>query len=462
MPTEIHLLDPSEETSSETASLADGFTRSGSPVPRKRWRAWLAQPSFSQAPLSMIDQTIVSGTSFLTTLVIGRICGAEELGIYSLAFTLIVLATNLQTAVFSTPYTIYANRLNGRARQEYAGSVLLHCLILTAVTSIVLALVAIGMILMRSDYQYVSLIWILVLTMPLVLLREFVRRFAFAHLRISVVLALDIVVSAIQLGGLWLLVVTERVSTNHVYLLMGVACAIAGGGGLAVLKEGFAFRLESVLPELRKSWQLGRWIAATRAMVIVQTYAVYWLLAIAMGTAATGVYTASMTLLLAANPFVIGIGNILEPKAALAIANGGIHQLRSVVWRATQLLGGVMGLFCGLLFFSGGWLVNLLYSGSEYENQGPTVAVLALAVLVNACETGVTHGLRVLERPDLSFKASLLSLGITLVVAMLLIRPLGTLGGACAVLAGDTAAAVVRWVAFSRLSMLMLSRAEGK
>jgi len=113
-------------------------------------------------------------------------------------------------------------------------------------------------------------------------------------------------------------------------------------------------------------------------------------------------------------------------------------------------------------FFSGGWLVALLYSRNEYGNQGPTVAVLTLAALANAWGSGTIHGLRVLEKPDLSFKASLISLGITLVLAMLLIRPLGTLGGACAVIEDDTAAAVVRWLAFSRLSMLMLSRAEGE
>jgi len=192
---------------------------------------------------------------------------------------------------------------------------------------------------------------------------------------------------------------------------------------------------------------------------LVQTYSVYWLLAVVIGTAATGVYTASMTLLLAANPFVIGIGNLLEPRAARAMADGGVHQLRTVVWKATRVLGGVMGLYCGLLFFCGGWLVALLYKGSQYDQQGPTVAILALAVLVNAWETGAVHGLRVLERPDLSFRASLLSLAITPTLAILLIQPFGTLGGACAVFAGDAAAATLRWVAFSRLSKAMLSNA---
>ena len=156
--------------------------------------------------LSLLDQAVVSGTSFITTLLIGRICGAEELGIYSLAFTLIVLGTNLQTAVFSMPYTIYGNQLSGNARYEYAGSVLMHCLILMAVSSISLALAAIGLTVLRPEGQHSLVIWILVGAMPLLLLREFVRRFAFAHLRIRVVLALDSIAAAIQLAGLWLLV----------------------------------------------------------------------------------------------------------------------------------------------------------------------------------------------------------------------------------------------------------------
>lgn len=409
--------------------------------------------------LSLIDQAIVSGTSFLTTLLIGRVCGAEELGVYSLAFTLIVLGTNLQTAVFSMPYTIYGNRLTGSVRHEYAGSVLMHCLMLMALSSICLVLVAIGLTVMRPEDEGSLVIWMLVGAMPMLLLREFVRRFAFAHLRISVVLALDSIAAAIQLGGLWVLVQSERLSAVNVYAVMGLACAIAGGGTLALMRGDFSICWQRILPELRKSWLLGRWIAATRVAALVQTYAVYWLLAAALGTAATGVYTASMTLLLAANPFVIGIGNLLEPQAARAMADGGVKQLRLVVWKATRLLGSVMGLYCGVLFLCGGWLVAVLYSGDQYEHQGPTVAVLALAILVNAWETGAIHGLRVLERPDLSFRASLLSLTITLTLAILLIRPFGTFGGALAVLAGDAAAATVRWIAFTRLSKAALGNA---
>jgi O-antigen/teichoic acid export membrane protein len=57
----------------------------------------------------------------------------------------------------------------------------------------------------------------------------------------------------------------------------------------------------------------------------------------------------------------------------------------------------------------------------------------------------------VIERPDVSFKGSLLALVVTLVMALLLVRPWGVLGGACALIAGNAAAAILRCTAFCRL-----------
>ncbi|MEQ1904386.1 MAG: lipopolysaccharide biosynthesis protein [Pirellulaceae bacterium] len=417
-----------------------------------RLRRIASRPGFIHTPLSLLDQTIVSGTSFLTTVMIGRVCGAEELGVYSLAFTLVVLLTNLQTAVLSTPYTIHGNRLSGQERHEFAGSVFVHCLMFMAATSLCLALIAIGLFVFQPSNSYIYVMWGLAASMPLLLLREFVRRFAFTHFQILTVLAVDISATVIHFFGLWLLLQNELLTTVNAYLVIAVSCAIASGIALAYLKNGIAVRWHNVFPELGRSWLLGRWLAATRGASLVQSYAVYWILAGFIGTAATGVYAACMTLLMAANPFIIGIGNLLEPQAARALAQGGVSQMRRVVWHATLLLGSVMGLYCGALVFFGGWIVPLLFKGQQFENQGAVIAILALGTLTHVWATGSTHGLRILERPDLSFRASILSLVITLTLSVILVPLFGLLGGAWAVFAGDIAATTMRWIVFLQVS----------
>jgi O-antigen/teichoic acid export membrane protein len=401
--------------------------------------------------LSFFDQAMVSGVSFITTILIGRACGAEELGIYSLAFTLVVLATNLQTSVFTSPYTIYSSRMPQDERREYAGTVLIHCLLFMAISSAMLLLFAFGSMLSQHQSSFTPVVWMLAASMPLLLLREFLRRFAFAHLQIWTVLAVDTTTSFFQLAGLVFLTANGWLSAWHVFAIMGLACALVGGATLILMKSDFSVDLGRVIPEFKRSWQLGRWMLASRLAAMAQMYSIHWLLAMLVSTAATGVYAASMVVLLLANPFVIGIGNLLEPRASHAMAKGGIRELIDTVWKATLLLGIVMGAYCLLAMAFGGPVVALLYKGNEYAHQGATVAVLALASLVNAWEMGAIHGLRVLERPDLSFRAGIFSFSVTILIGVLLIRPMGTLGGACAILVGDSVGAAARWFYFSRL-----------
>src|SRR5262245_20727373 len=73
--------------------------------------------------LALIDQALVSGSRFATTLVVGRFCGPAELGEYSLAFSLHVLAGCVQEALLTTPYAVVSKRLRPRSRATYAGAI---------------------------------------------------------------------------------------------------------------------------------------------------------------------------------------------------------------------------------------------------------------------------------------------------------------------------------------------------
>src|SRR5947209_4562429 len=89
--------------------------------------------------LAVLDQAVVSGTSFLTTILIGRWCGADELGIYSLGFTLLVTWGCVQESLVALPYTIRRHRLLRETQAEYAGSVLVHQGLLSALALVTLA-----------------------------------------------------------------------------------------------------------------------------------------------------------------------------------------------------------------------------------------------------------------------------------------------------------------------------------
>ena len=66
-------------------------------------RAFLKPSASIPGFIALLDQGTVSITNFATAVMIGRVCGKAELGIYSLAFTLITIATGIISTLMSTP-----------------------------------------------------------------------------------------------------------------------------------------------------------------------------------------------------------------------------------------------------------------------------------------------------------------------------------------------------------------------
>src|SRR5262245_24649164 len=76
----------------------------------RRLSSALAGAAPWRAFLSIFDQGVVSGTSFVTSVLIGRLCSQEDLGVYSLALSVVFILRGIQGELTSTPYMICCNR----------------------------------------------------------------------------------------------------------------------------------------------------------------------------------------------------------------------------------------------------------------------------------------------------------------------------------------------------------------
>src|SRR5207245_2157268 len=196
--------------------------------------------------LALIELGVVSGTSFLTTILIGRWCGASELGVYALGFSLLVSWGCVHQSLIALPYTIYRHRGLWGTQEEYAGSALVHNGLLSALALIVLAAGA-GFLSLGSPVAgLAAVLWALAGVMPFALLREFSRRFAFAHLRMAQALVLDLAVAAVQLSGLAWLASTETLSATTAYAAFGMGCALSGAVWLYLDRSSFTIRWKRV------------------------------------------------------------------------------------------------------------------------------------------------------------------------------------------------------------------------
>jgi hypothetical protein len=149
--------------------------------------------------IALCDQGVVSVTNFVTAAIIARVCGKGEMGVYTLAWTLLTLATDISGPLTTMPYTVFAPQLTQDRRRQYLGSILAHQLVLSLVFAFTMAVGANVGPWRRSSVS--GVVTTAAGAIVFVSLRELVRRVSLAELRIVWALAVDVAACATQAGG---------------------------------------------------------------------------------------------------------------------------------------------------------------------------------------------------------------------------------------------------------------------
>jgi O-antigen/teichoic acid export membrane protein len=410
---------------------------------RSLWSSAIAR----QGTLSLVDQGVVSATNFLTGVIIARACSKEELGLYMLGFSLVLLLIDLQGSLISTPYMIYAPRLKGTAHARYTGSTLIHQLVLSLL--IVLALACGGFAVTGGvgPRGLGPVLWALVAMVTFIMLRDYARRVCFARLHMKTVLLIDGAVGGIQIGGLLLLAHFHLLSASRVYWLVGAVCGVVALGWLVTNEKDLALSARRAISDFRRNWSFGKWVFLSGLVWTFSMNLYPWFLAFFHGTASTGVWAACLGAVAIGNPAVLGASNFLGPKIAHVQAEEGRRSLHRFVLRASVAFALPLLCFGLAMTFLGGPLVALLY-GHKYAGNGSVVAILAWNLAVYAIALPSSRALFAIERADVDFAINIIALLIMLTLGLWLVRSFGILGAALGLLIVNAAASAVRAGAF--------------
>ena len=415
-------------------------------------RSALLDHTTRRSGLSLLDQIVNSGTSFATSVIIGRLGSRvgqrkEELGIYFLGLSLLLFARGLQSEVILSSYTIFLHRRRGPSLESYGGSKLVHHLVVSALFSISLLVCAIWG---ASTTGFGEVVWILAGAAPFLLLREYLRQISFAHLRLNAALILDSSVSVLQLGGLLVLAWFQALTASTAFVVMGLSCALACFGWLLGARQPLRLVPGHVVSDWRDDWPYARWTLASYLVGCTTPFLMPWLILRAHGVVATGALAAASQLANVTSLYVLGVTNVLLPQAATALTRDGLTGLHAVLRRSALLVIGPLAPFCLLVFLTGDLPIVFVY-GPAFVGTGVVLALLTTAVLINGLGSVAGNGLCAMERPHSNLLADICVLVVTVTLAMWLLPSLGVTGAAVATLGGVTAGVAARWIILLRL-----------
>ncbi len=412
------------------------------------WRlAWRA--ARSRTVLSIGGQGFASGANFATGLIIGRLCAPEEYGLYFLGFTLLNFGIEMQNALIATPYMVYAPRLGPGEAPRYSGSVLLHQFAFCGVATVVFALAALAATQGLGPAGMAPVFAALALVAGLALLRDFVRRIAFATLRVGSALLVDAGVALLQVGGLLGLAALGWLNATTAYAALGLATGAAALTWLLAHRRLFAPAWPAARRDLATNWTLARWAFASAVLWSLSLHVYPWLVTYFHGAAAAGLWAACVTIVNLGNIVMMGVQNFLGPKIAATYAAEGPRALRRLVLAAGALVSlPLLVLAVGMVRF-GDEAVVLLY-GTAYAGQGVPLTLLVLNLLALTIGFTFSRGLFALERADLDFWVNGIALLVLVTAGVALVRAHGVTGAASALLLANVAALLVRAAVFFR------------
>ncbi|WP_197456138.1 lipopolysaccharide biosynthesis protein [Stieleria neptunia] len=401
---------------------------------------------------ALLDQFFVSGTSFLSTIVVGRYCGIEGLGLFSLAVSAIVLVRGIQETLVSAPFTVFQERLRDRmTSQEHAGGALAGAMILAAITVILTSWLALGLAVTGQPLGIRVLAYALIACAPLALLREFSRRFCMARRNMIGALRIDASVCLLQLGCLLALAWQGRLTSVAALWVIGLSSGVVSLAWWYGQRKQFVLHRTTIRTVLHHDWRFGRWLLMDQLVCFMQLYAMHWILAGMIGASGTGAFAACATIAALASPLLQGVGNYLSPQFANAAFRGSRAEVVSLYRKTTASLAIAVTLFAALAGWFGREILSLLYSDSAYDAYGPVVGVLAFRTVFAIPALAAHHAVVAMERPGRSAAATAIGLVATLCIALPLIQHYGVLGAAVAVFIGTGVECLVLVTIFTRL-----------
>lgn len=358
-----------------------------------------------------------------------------------LGFSLVLFFVNLQSALISSPYIVYSPRVKGDASKLYTGSTLILQILFSCLTILILMAGILIISISGEKAKLLGTLTAIVIAAAFILQREYLRQICFAHFLSKTALIMDAGVFAVQSISLLILAKLQVLAAKSAYFVVGLACAAAIMFGLSHVRQMIKVKLRQLRNDFQKNWVIAKWNVAIRIVLIAGSQLYPWLLAFYYGYAAAGVLAACQSVVFLSNPILLGSVNYIGPRASYSYAEYGIGRLKRNVFRGTTILFVGMTVLAMILLAYGDDIVVRMY-GVKYEGNQTLVAMLGFDALIRVIPLTLGAGFMALERPDIIFKAFLLTTIFNLIFGILLVKKFALIGVAFSIPASSLVGAI--------------------
>lgn len=380
---------------------------------------------------SIIDQGASAAINFVCSVFIGRLVGAEALGIFAMTNVLVVGLRLLQGGALLDPMSVFGPRRTGAERGGYLGFLVALELLWVGGFS---ALIAIGAIVWwgAGNFSQVEMRTILasLIFANLVAFQYLMRRQFYVDHQPYSALIQSLAYLGLGIAGLALYTLTHDITIVGMYLVLSicslVVCAVQG---MRLWREVRTPTAEERRSFSHDHWTYGRWVMLA-VPVTIAYYQGYFLLSGSFLSAQdTGYLKAVDSFVAPFTQVAIGLALMFVPMLSRNYDQMSAAQRNAFTHK---LLIGMMAIslvYAAAVFFLGPTLILMAYGQNLATAASimPVMAIVPLSVGI-AQPAGVT--LTAHRRSDLRFIVNCVAAVVTFAVGVPLMKNFGLKGAA--------------------------------
>lgn len=386
--------------------------------------------------LSLLDQAIVSGSNFVTIVIIGRALPAQDFGHFSLAFMTWLLLSNLHRSTLTQPLNVLgAGEARPSQTARYAG-----------INRAGLALLPVALVGMAVSSWFffpdpglfLAAFGFAAVFFP----QEAYRRYCYTTGQYRNAVVNDAVSYGGQVLLLLLLVQTGSLTVYTAFLALAISSLLACVLAWRLVGSAAWTPAPRLGALYREHLPLGRWLTLT-VLAVWGAGQVYPFLMTGLGATVVAAFAASRNLLNVLGLVVQSIGNFIPTRAAQVLQQEGPDSFRRHFRRTMARLLVLALLFVFVMQVAALPLLQLFYAG-RYDAAAPVLRLLALGSACSLLGTALGAYALALNDSRSGFFSNLGASVMTFTLGIWLVHEHGLQGAALATVLSLATASVLQ------------------
>jgi len=375
---------------------------------------------------ALIDQAVVSGGNFITTLFIARGLGIDEFGRFTLAWMVVLFTASLHAASIAAPMMAIGPKQEPEDEPGYYGAVILQHAGFAIVAGLIAGSLVATSAIFFPDWGTSGLALPVALATIAHQTQEGLRRYFFARGRPnhafvnSVCRFIPQVIIVALLSTVW---TADILDVLWVIILCAAFSVLIGTTHLGAV----TFHYRDFCLALGRHWQAARWLTPSAALEWAAANLMIIIAGALLGVTAVGALRATQQLMGLAQIFSMAFNNAIQPQASRVLHDTGAKGLHRYILRSLTMGTGITIILILIACVAPTFWLDLVY-GEKYVSYHALVWWWAGYYILSFISLNQYIALRSLEITHGIFTGRVLATIISCSLAYPLIQWWGTLG----------------------------------